>query len=171
MRLKSSDVVTSPTGDDQKLEPTLPQRQHKCFFVREASSQPIMHFTGDARSKRLVISVRMPYTRYVGTIYAKATRGSLTYISAFYSGLDTTAITGLCCVFIYLFLHVVLVFLFFLLFTLFFSSLFQVGVVFVNGGRTLGCAGRRLVTYNTPGALQRSPGCCQCLRPGSDRWT
>lgn len=62
-----------------------------------------------------------------GIIYAKATRGSLTYISAFYSGLDTTAITGSRCVFIYLFLHLFFLF-FFLLFTLFFYHFFKLGL-------------------------------------------
>lgn len=83
-------------------------------LYRRCTVKAFGHFSPDALYK------------ICGKIYAKATRGSLTYISAFNSGLDTTAITGLCCVFIYLFLH--FFFFFFLLFTLFFYLFFRLGL-------------------------------------------
>lgn len=37
--------------------------------------------------------------------------------------------------------------------------------------RTSGFAGRRLVTCNNRGVLQKLPNCCQCPKPGSGLWT
>lgn len=65
----------------------------------------------------------------------------------------------------------VLIWIFFVVVVVCVFSVGHVRLGFFTVGRTWGCAGRQLVTCNTPGVPQRSPGCCRCLRPGSGRWT